>query len=301
MKQLLLIFLAMLIAICGKAQSVPTDADVNSVTTTVIDTTRDTVPPLRPVTSAYMLEIGSSSIADSYLSPITYRGWSVAFAYERMQAMKFNPDNWVMQLRARVSLDRGRNHADNATDWRIDGSFSWGMFHRWALAPGLTVAAGASTEIDAGCIYNARNSNNPASAKVAWTINASAYVAYNTKIGRLPVTLRYQPEIPLAGLFFSPEYDELYYEIYLGNHDNLVHFAWPGNRFAITNLITADLHFGSTSLRLGYRHYSLSSEANNLITNIHTHSFVVGIAGEWLSLSRRNQLSRDARIISAIY
>lgn len=287
MKRLLLLSVAILIAVCCRAQCASA-AD-------------DSIPPLRPVTSAYMLELGSSSVADSYLSPITYRGWSAAFAYERMQAMKFDPDNWVMQLNARIELDRGRNHADNATTWRIDGTFSWGMLRRWHPLPSLTIAAGGSTGIDAGCIYNPRNSNNPASAKLAWTVNATAYAAYNLRIGRLPVTLRYQPVLPLAGIFFAPEYDELYYEIYLGNHDGLVHFAWPGNRFAMTNLFTADLHFGATSLRLGYRGYSFSSKANDLVTNIHTHAFVIGLSGEWLSLSRRQSLSRDARIISALY
>lgn len=287
MKRLLFLPVAILIAVCCRAQC----ASVGG----------DSIPPLRPVTSAYMLEIGSSSVADSYLSPITYRGWSAAFAYERMQAMKFDPDNWIMQLNARIELDRGRNHADNATTWRIDGTFSWGMLRRWHPLPALTIVAGGSTGIDAGCIYNPRNSNNPASAKLAWTVNATAYAAYNLRVGRLPVTLRYQPVLPLAGIFFAPEYDELYYEIYLGNHDGLVHFAWPGNRFAMTNLFTADLHFGATSLRLGYRGYTFSSKANDLVTNIHTHAFVIGLSGEWLSLSRRRSLSRDARIISALY
>lgn len=257
--------------------------------------------PLRPVTAAYMLQLGSSSVADSYLSPETYRGWNAALAYERMQAMKFDPDNWVMQLNTRVGLDRGRNRADNCTTWRIDGAVDWGMMHRWRVTPQLTLAAGGSTGVDLGCIYNPRNGNNPASAKAAWTVNATGYAAFNLNIGRLPVTLRYQPTLPMLGLFFSPEYDELYYEIYLGNHDGLVHFAWPGNRFAMTNLVTADLHFGSTSLRIGYRGYTFSSKANNLVTNIFTHSFVIGISGEWLSLSRRHNLNRNARIVSALY
>lgn len=280
MRKLLLAISALIATCCARAQS-------------------DSVAPLRPVTSAYMLEIGSASLADSYLSPITYRGWSAAFAYERMQAMKFDPERWVMQLNTRVELDRGRNHADNATQWRAEADFSWGMMRRWRVTDALTVAAGGSTGIDLGCIYNQRNSNNPASAKLAWTVNATAYAAYNMTIGRLPVTLRYQPTLPLAGIFFSPEYDELYYEIYLGNHDGLVHFAWPGNRFAMTNLVTADLHFGGTSLRVGYRGYAFSSKANNLVTNIYTHAFVIGISGEWISLSRRHSLSSDARIISA--
>lgn len=296
MKRLLLIHFAILFAFCCRAQS-----EFPLIIDDCNDIEGDSLPILRPVTSTYMLELGASSIADSYLSPITYKGGTAAFAYERMQAMKFDPQNWVMQLTARFSIDRTRNIADNATSWRFNGSVTWGMFHRWNILPGLTLTAGASTGIDAGCIYNQRNSNNPASAKFAWTINASAYLAYNTKIGSLPVTLRYQPEIPLAGIFFSPDYDELYYEIYLGNHSNLIHFAWPGNRFVISNNISADLHFGSTSLRLGYRHYSLSSEANKIVTNIHTHSFVVGISGEWISLSRRQQISQNARIISALY
>lgn len=282
MKRLILLSVTLLAVICSRAQS-------------------DSVPPLRPVTAAYMLQAGSSSVADSYLSPLTYRGWSAAFAYERMQAMKFDPDNWVMRLDARIELDRGRNYARNATSWRIDALFSWGMMHRWRLTPALTLAAGASTAINGGCIYNPRNSNNPASAKLAWTVGATGYAAYNLRIGRLPLTLRYQPDLPLAGLFFSPEYDELYYEIYLGNHDGLVHFAWPGNRFAMTHLLTADLHFGATSLRLGYRALTFSSKANNLVTNIYTHAFIIGISGEWLSLSQRHSLSRDARIISALY
>lgn len=256
---------------------------------------------LCPVTSSYMLEVGGSSVADSYLSPITYRGWGAAVAYERMQAMRFNPEHWVMQLNARFEFDRGRNHADNATTYRAEVNVNWGMMHRWRMPHNIMLALGGSTGVDLGVIYNQRNSNNPASAKAAWTVNLTGYVAWNVKIGQLPVTLRYQPTLPVAGIFFSPEYDELYYEIYLGNNDRLVHFAWPGNRFAMTNLLTADLHFGATSLRVGYRNYIFSSEANNLVTNITTHLFVIGVANEWFSLSQRHQLSRDTRIISALY
>ncbi len=265
------------------------------------DTTTDSVAPLRPVTSAYTLDLGSSSMADTYLSPITYRGWNVALGYERMQAMRFDPERWVMQLDARLDFARGRNRADNATTWMVDYDMRWGMMRRWRLPHQLTLAVGGSTGIDVGCIYNARNSNNPASAKAAWSINLTGMAAWNTHIGRLPVTVRYEPTLPLAGVFFSPEYDELYYEIYLGNHDGLVHFAHPFNRFAMTNYLSADLRLGSTSLRIGYRSTILSSEVNNLTTNVFTHSFVIGISGQWISLPRSGRVSADAATISALY
>lgn len=258
---------------------------------------------VRPVSSAYTFEFGSSHMADTYLSPITYTGWSTAFNYERMQAMRFDPERWTMQLEARVEIDRGRNLADNATTWRLDLAAKWGMMRRWsdAFFPKLTLALGASTGIDGGALYNQRNGNNPASAKLAWTINLTGYAAYRLNLGKLPVTLRYQPSLPVLGLFFSPEYDELYYEIYLGNRDGLVNFAWPGSRFALTNLLTADLHFGATSLRLGYRNYNLSSKANNLTTNITTHSFVIGVSGDWISINPRKQPSATAKTIFATY
>ena len=79
-------------------------------------------------------------------------------------------------------------------------------------------------------------------ARGSATISLTGYAAYPLQIGRLPVTLMYQPSLPLAGIFFSPDYGELYYEIYLGNHSGLVHGAWPGNYRRLDQLITAYLH-----------------------------------------------------------
>ena len=34
---------------------------------------------VRPVNSSYMIEAGSSHLADTYLSPLKYTGWNAAF------------------------------------------------------------------------------------------------------------------------------------------------------------------------------------------------------------------------------
>ena len=258
---------------------------------------------LRPVTSAYTLSVGSSSSCDTYLSPLTYKGWSVGLGYERMQAMKFDPENFVMQLQFGADLTRGLNPAKNAYMFGFELRADWGMMRRWRLpVPGLTLALGGSTSLSGGALYKSRPGNNPVSAKAAWTVNLTGYAAWNVRLGRLPVTLRYQPELPLLGVFFSPQYDELYYEIYLGNRRDLAHFAYPGSRFCMTNCMTADLHFGSTALRIGYRGTILSSRANNLTTNLTTNAFVIGISGEWISLNPSRSLSEQTiRTISALY
>ena len=61
---------------------------------------------LRPVTSSYTYEIGGATLANTYLTPLKYKGWDMALNYERMQAMKFNPEKWVMRLTAGIDLNR---------------------------------------------------------------------------------------------------------------------------------------------------------------------------------------------------
>ncbi len=263
--------------------------------------TTATVKPLRPVATAYTFEFGGSQLTDTYLSPLRYNGWSASIQYERLQAMKFNPERWIMQLRTGLTVDRTENPAKNATMWNASLRFEWGMMHRWKLIDKMTIAAGGSTNVDLGCLYSSRNGNNPASAKAAWTINLTAMATYNLKIGKLPITLRYQPTIPVTGVFFSPDYGELYYEIYLGDDSGLAHAAWWGNYFRMENLVTADLHLGNTCLRVGYRGNILSTEVNHLNTRIITNSFVLGISGEWISLIPGKGLSSEARTISALY
>lgn len=259
---------------------------------------------LRPVTSAYSIEVGSSHLTDTYLTPLNYDGWTAAMSYERLQAPRFNPAGAIMQLRGRLSVDRDQNPARNATMWGLDLNVDWGVLWRLKssrLPRGLALSGGINTGIDLGALYLARNGNNPVTAKAAWTVGISAMAVYNFRLGALPLTLRYQPSLPFTGVFFSPDYGELYYEIYLGNRSGLVHCAWPGNYFRLDNLVTLDLRFKGATLRLGYHNEVYSGKVSNIVSGHTVHSFVVGLANEWISLSPRRKLSDDAKIISAIY
>ena len=69
----------------------------------------------RPVASSFMIEGGASSILDTYLSPIKNSGAHVRFEYERLQAMRFNPENWLMQLDTGIDYDNVTNPAGNHT------------------------------------------------------------------------------------------------------------------------------------------------------------------------------------------
>lgn len=261
----------------------------------------DTAGALRPVTSIYSIEAGGAHLADTYLTPLIYGGYSLALGYERWQAMKFDPERWVMRLSVRAEWDDTDSPGGNASMWYAGLDARWAMMRRRQLPFGLTIGAGGATGIAGGCIYNGRNGNNPASAKLSWTVDGAAYIAWNGRLGRLPVTASYMVTLPVTGVFFGPEYGELYYEIWLGNHRNLAHWGHWGNYFAMDNLVAVDLHLGSTSLRVGYRGRVLSTRENHLTTRITTNAFTLGISGEWMSLSPKGTDRSRPEIIHALF
>lgn len=261
------------------------------------------VKPVRPVMSSFMVDVGGASVLDTYLSPVRYEGVNMRLGYERMKAMKFNPEKWVKQLEVGVDYVPSENPAQTRIIHTLMLDAKWGMMHRWrdVAVSRLQLFAGGSTQLHGGALYAPANSNNVVSVKLGWDLAFSGMAVYNCKIGRMPVTFRYQATLPLVGVLYSLDYGENYYEMYVGNYAGLVHFGWPGNHFSMTNLVTADMHFGNTTLRVGYRGVTETSWVNNLNTQIFRHSFVLGIGGEWIGIKSGTDLSEKARIISAIY
>lgn len=239
--------------------------------------------PVRPVRSTYAIEAGSAHLADTYLTPLHYDGWHVGIDYSRSQAMKFAPEKWTMQLRLGLGFDRTQNPVRNARMIDFMLNASWGMIRKFKVIDRLTVGIGPELGVNLGCLYLSRNGNNPASAKAAVTLNATALAAYRMTIAKLPVTFTFQPTVSCIGAFFSPDYGQLYYQIYLGERSGLAHCAWWGNYFAMDNRIGADLHFGATTLYLGYHNTILSTKVNNLVTNAFTHAFSFGVTLDWVA------------------
>lgn len=261
----------------------------------------DSVLTQRPVYASYTLTAGSSHIADTYLSPVRYSGWSLGFDYNRLQAMKFDPERWVQRLNFGIHADRVLNSRGNTTVWDADLHVSWGMMRRWKLPQGFSAGIGGQASAHLGCIYLSHNGNNPASAKAALTVDVTGYAAWNGTVLNMPVTLRYQAAVPLTGAFFAPDYGELYYEIYLGNRSGLAHAAWWGNYFRLTQRLTADINFGATSLTLGYEGNVLSTKAEGIVTRMIRHAAIIGVSGQWISVDTRRPLSARTRTITATY
>ena len=227
--------------------------------------------------SMLTLDAGYASIHDSYLTPITYDGLDLGLALDVTRLI--NDHRWLWQLQVGADYNYVENNAKNNDLHKVMGDISFNMQHAWqgVLHPRLGFSAGPMAQLRAGIVYDAVNSNNPVTVRAHWNLGATGMAWFNTRMWRIPVTLRYQVQLPVAGVFFAPEYDESYYEIYLGNHKNLAHLGWWGNRLDMTNYLGADLHLGKTTLRIGYRSRLEHWNVNHLHVHDVTHALVLGI------------------------
>ncbi len=252
--------------------------------------------PVRPVTSAWMAEAGSSHQADTYLSPLRYGGWHVGLCYDRMQAMKRTSliQGWTL----RFAFDRGKNQARNAAMLGATVNAAWRILYRQRLPHRFSFGVGGYAGAEFGAMYLSRNGNNPAQAIGSVDLGPEAFIQWNSHIKRMPLAVRWQVSSPVAGAFFCPDYGQLYYEIQLGNRSNLVHFGWPGSRRQIRSLLSVDFNFGRSTLRLGYRFDATSAKANNIVSRRISHAAVVGVVCDLVTLNPR---AYDSETVAAYY
>ena len=158
--------------------------------------------PLRPVATAVTFEIGRQSALDTYLSPIRYRGLDVALGYERLRAASFAPEKWFTRHNVLANFATMTNESGSGSMLSFYLDYSFAMLRRWQLLDGLWLAGGGEAALTLGGLYNQRNSNNPATAKAAIDLGATAMASYHLRVGRLPLTFRYQVSLPVVGAYF---------------------------------------------------------------------------------------------------
>lgn len=237
--------------------------------------------PLRPVATAVTFEIGRQSALDTYLSPIRYRGLDVALGYERLRATGFAPEKWFTRHNVLANFATMTNESGSGSMLSFYLDYSFAMLRRWQLLDGLWLAGGGEAALTLGGLYNQRNSNNPATAKAAIDLGATAMASYHLRVGRLPLTFRYQVSLPVVGAYFSPAFGQSYYEMfYIGNTGGIVQFGAWHNRVDLRNYLSVDLHLGKMALRLGYRQLMRTTHVNHIDTQVLNHMFVLGISGE---------------------
>lgn len=236
----------------------------------------------RPITRATLYGVGPINLYETYLSPLEYSGTQLHVLRESSRTTTLFDGNVSRQtlFQGYIAL------ADNPTETAnyMAGMLNWNYALHYRLpipVERFRLGIGPMIQAYGGFIYNTRNGNNPAQAKLYASLAASVSVFY--RFNRLPLSLRYQGDIPLVGAAFSPQYQQSYYEIFsLGHTDGIIRFTSLHNAPSMRHLLTADYKIRKVTIRVGYMADIQQSRIGGLRTHDYNHSFMLGLVKKLL-------------------
>jgi hypothetical protein len=190
-------------------------------------------------------------------------------------------------FRANLSYTHNRANNNNMFAGLINWSYGW--HYQFRISENLKLLAGGLGDFNGGFVYNLRNSNNPTSVRAYINLEASGLLIWHTRIKSLPLTVRYQANVPVAGLLFSPNYGQSYYEIFtLGNWNGVINFTSLHNQPSIRQYCTVDVPISQSRIRFSYLWDVQQSKVNKLRTHTYGYVFMVGIVRELYRIRTKN-------------
>ncbi|MDD4589276.1 MAG: DUF3316 domain-containing protein [Parabacteroides sp.] len=252
-----------------------------------------------------MIGIGGYNLQDTYLSPginINYTGLMMRVLNERMRVTCLADEHISRQQLVNVEFGSTHNGAETANIYAGFVDYDLGYHYRFTELPidGLKLLTGLSTRISGGFLYNTRNSNNPVSGKADFDLNLSGMAIYNFCVAQLPLTFRYQMEVPFAGVLFSLNKGQPYYFISEGDTEGLIRVSSFHNKQVMRNYFTLDIPVGSFTVRMGYLNSMYRTNVNDIKTHVISNAFMIGIVKEFIAFGGKN-LKDKSKYRSAYY
>lgn len=249
----------------------------------------DSIEAHRYITKAISGGIGYTNIYDTYLSPQEYKGMEFRISRESMKMTKLFDGNISAQNFFQANLMYTHNRANNNNTFSGLINWNYGLHYQFHITENFKVLAGGLGDFNGGFIYNLRNSNNPASAKAYINLAASGMLIWHTRIKNHPFIFRYQTNIPVVGLLFSPHYGQSYYEIFtLDNYSGVIKITSLHNQPSIRQLFTFDTSVGKTVFRFSYLWDIQQSKVNQLKTHTYSHIFMIGVVRNLYRIRNKN-------------
>lgn len=257
----------------------------------------DSLQANRYVMRATLYGVGFTNILDTYLSPAEYTGPEVRILRESMRMTKLMDGRVSVQSLFQGHLSLTENRAGTGSE--IAGLVNWNyaLHYQFRLSERLKILAGPLLDLNGGFVYNLRNSNNPAQAKIYANLAASGMVIYRFRIGNYPLVARYQANLPLMGIMFSPEYGQSYYEIFSLKHDGKnVLFTSLHNQPSLRQFLTLDFPIRSVNMRFGYVCDIQQAKVNRLKSHTWSHVFMLGFVKNFYLLKGKNKVAMPSGV-----
>ena len=229
------------------------------------------------ITSSRMIGVGGTNVLDTYLSQEHFKGAGLSFVATVERKRPHHKWSTLMEHEANLSLVNDR--ADSRKELEGVYNFYWGKLYNWHFLDNrLTLQAGGVANASLGFIYNTSNSNNPAQARAHLNIMPTGVAAYRFTLFNKPMVARYEINLPLAGIMFSPNYGQSYYEIFnRGDYDHNIVVTSFANAPEWRQMLTLDANLtGSWALRIGYLGNYQQYHVNHLKQHVYTHRFLIG-------------------------
>ena len=236
----------------------------------------------RVYTRSYAIGSGPVRLLDTYLSQEHYSGTGYSFL-ATSESRRQRGDTllrWSTLVEHQANFSNAHDRTDDTSVLEGSYRFFWGKLRQWGLwGDRLHLQAGGVVAANLGFIYNTLSGNNPAQARVGLQLMPTAAADYRFHIRRCRVTLRYELQLPLAGVMFSPNYGQSYYEIFSrGDYDHNIVPTTFVSAPDFRQQFSADVNFCRTySLRLGYLGDYQQSDVNHLKSHVYSHRFMVGV------------------------
>lgn len=240
---------------------------------------QDTLHTDKIITNSQMIGVGYVNQLDTYLSPEEYTGTELRYISHTIRENKTKLSRDIIH-QARLAYTR--NRADNCNELGGLYNFQYSVLYELEnirVGKGrLLLKAGGGIDAGMGFLYNTRNGNNPAQAYLGLNLAPRLSAAYAFRIRSHPFQIRYEAQVPLVGVMFSPNYGQSYYEIFSrGDYD---HNVVPTTFFATPSLrqsLTFDFTIRHTTVRFGYLGDIQQAKVNELRYHTWSHLFVIGI------------------------
>lgn len=252
----------------------------------------DTIRTERIVVRSSQIGVSFQNNLDTYLSDYNHKGWGVHYSHESFRDAYTGKHQWKYQVlfnsRAGFNLQNG-----NIQLAGILGC-SWSGYHPFNIGKRLKLLAGAQIQLEGGALYNMSNGNNPVSAKLRTALAASGMAIYHFPVRKSEWVARYQLDIPLVGVMFTPEFGQSYYEMSLGHLGKIASFTHPLNNPSWRHMLSLDIpvriKHRSTTLRFAYIADLYQSNINHIRCHMYHQAITFGFVKTIFKIKEENRM-----------